>query len=266
MGKKLYSRLLEEAGKLPKNADSIPQRPTGEVIDLKKSIKEAKKAAQPKEPNDFDLIPGTNKRFYEIVPCSRCGAGEGETCKRDERLLQMCVHHARLDAYAALKGLSGRSELRRMPWLRYPNADEYEKWGVFAAASGGLYRKTVVKTLAGRRPAIFSSHEHAQVEAEKQNAKKDLRPGGYRSIFPLVLHEGEWTREDLLAETRKAKEIREKGPEAKLSKNGKAELEHMRRQVRDNPDDEAEPTARLDNLPMWERDFIKEEYDRIGGK
>jgi hypothetical protein len=60
--------------------------------------------------------------------------------------------------------------------------------------------------------------------------------------------------------------MEKKGGCMRLSKAAQEELEHMRRQVRDNPYDEAEPTARFDRLPQDEKDYINDEYDRIGGK
>jgi hypothetical protein len=54
--------------------------------------------------------------------------------------------------------------------------------------------------------------------------------------------------------------------EGKLSRAGREELENMRRQVRENPNDEAEPTARYDTLPQDEKKFLIDEYERIGGR
>lgn len=52
----------------------------------------------------------------------------------------------------------------------------------------------------------------------------------------------------------------------RLSKAAQRELWHMRKQVRENPDEEAEPTPQFDRLPQEEKEYIIDQYYRIGGK
>ncbi len=52
----------------------------------------------------------------------------------------------------------------------------------------------------------------------------------------------------------------------RLSMSAQQELEYMRQQVRDNPEDEAEPSGRWDWLPQSEKDYIVDTYYEMGGK
>lgn len=51
-----------------------------------------------------------------------------------------------------------------------------------------------------------------------------------------------------------------------LSATAKAELEHMRREIRDYPHDESTPTDRFDRIPQCEREILMDLYTELGGK
>jgi hypothetical protein len=135
---------------------------------------------------------GRPAHLAAMYACPDCEAPKDEWCRDlgNTEHFQGRVHWGRWDAMLEDLGLTDE-DLRRSPYNHWPDADRFEKWGIFIHSgykNGRSYRGPV-KLPASGKPARFSTYEQAAYWEKKleRNHKWRSKNGnsGCLGVFPM---------------------------------------------------------------------------------
>jgi len=132
------------------------------------------------------------------VECPLCKSPEGRECDMPVTLYD--YHYHRLAAYFEMRGIDLQSRSQK-PYTHWPDADDYEKWGIFMHRSSGnqQYGSKPVKMPASGRLATFSRFEDAyHWEAKLENNHRWRQKNrGCLGVFPMWLaSNGTWAHHE----------------------------------------------------------------------